>query len=97
MTPNTSGAAGARDGNAAANRQPLNAIVDLREVPAGGQFWIRWTEVVAREAGANNGLAFDDFSLRTFAPIPEAPTFWSGMAVVALGGGYCWRCRRRSG
>jgi hypothetical protein len=61
VTPDTSGTAGARDGNAASNRTVLSANVSSLSIAAGANFWIRWIDFDA--AGADDGLAIDNFSL----------------------------------
>ncbi len=60
-SPVTTGALGARDGNAAANRTALSATVDALAIPQGATFWIRWTDVDA--SGADDALAVDDVSV----------------------------------
>jgi LPXTG-site transpeptidase (sortase) family protein len=71
-TPNTTAPTGARDGNLPANRTQINATVGGLSIPNGDRFWIRWTDLDI--AGAEDGLAIDDFSL-----IPE-----SNPAVVSI-------------
>ncbi len=53
--------AGAKDGNAAANRTALSSAITGLSVPNGATFWIRWTDIDA--TGSDDGLAVDDFSL----------------------------------
>ncbi|ARK12470.1 T9SS type A sorting domain-containing protein [Fibrella sp. ES10-3-2-2] len=60
VTPNTV-TAGAKDGNAAENRTNLSATITGISIPNGAGFWIRWTD--SDPAGADDGLAVDDFSL----------------------------------
>ena len=59
VTPVTA-IAGAKDGNALANRTALNSTIPL-SIASGATVWIRWTDVDA--PGADDGLAVDDFSL----------------------------------
>jgi uncharacterized protein len=70
VTPNTTGTAGARDGNAAANRTALSATIS-QSIANGATFWIRWNDADA--TGADDGLAVDDFSL-TPQGGPPTPT-----------------------
>jgi len=60
-TPATSGTAGARDGNATANRTAVSYSITGLSVANGAAFWIRWTDYNA--SGSDDGLAVDDFSL----------------------------------
>ena len=61
-SPITTGATGALDGNAAANRTALSTTFDLTSgIAAGATFWIRWTDFNA--ANADDGLGIDDFSI----------------------------------
>lgn len=62
-SPNNTGPAGAKNGNAAANRtvKSPTAIIPPAGIPKGATFFIRW--VPSNIAGANDGLAIDDFSL----------------------------------
>jgi uncharacterized protein len=61
ITPNTTGTAGARDGNAAANRTALTATVGGVAIANGATFCIRWNDADA--SGADDGLTIDDFSI----------------------------------
>ena len=67
-TPNTTGSAGARNGNAAENQANISGLIAGLEIAPGETVWIRWTD--AAVPGANDGLAVDDFSL---TPLFEAP------------------------
>jgi len=60
VTPTTV-TAGAKDGNAAANRTSLSHTITSLTIASGATFWIRWTDLDA--SGADDGLAVDDFSL----------------------------------
>jgi predicted extracellular nuclease len=60
-TPNSSGTAGARDGNNAANRTLLSATVQGLAIAPAATFWIRWTDFDI--TSSDDGLAVDDFSL----------------------------------
>jgi uncharacterized protein len=69
VTPNTGGTAGARDGNAAANRTAISATISSVSIASGAVFCIRWTDTDA--SGADDGLAVDDFSITASgAPLP---------------------------
>ncbi len=59
-TPGTT-TAGAKDGNAAANRTAINSTITGLNIPNGATFFIRWTDFNA--SGSDDGLAVDDFSL----------------------------------
>ena len=76
---------GGIDGNAAANRTTLSALVDL-----GGASWdpgetlfIRWRD--ANDTGSDQGLGIDDIS---FEAIPEPTTML--LAALALAGFAFW-------
>jgi predicted extracellular nuclease len=57
----TAAAAGALDGNNAANRTALSTTISSLNIPNGATFWIRWTDLNA--SGADDGLAADNFSI----------------------------------
>ena len=67
VTPDTV-TAGAKNGNAAADRTALSASIPSLSIANGATFWIRWNDVDA--SGADDGLAVDDFSLTPRATIP---------------------------
>jgi Ca2+-binding RTX toxin-like protein len=75
VTPNTSGAAGSRDGNAGPNRTFIGGALDLTgfEIANGATFWMRWKDFDA--SGADDGLAIDDFTIAVHgvgpSPMPE--------------------------
>jgi uncharacterized repeat protein (TIGR01451 family) len=60
VTPDTV-TAGAKNGNAAADRTALSSTISALSIPNGATFWIRWNDTDA--TGADDGLAIDDFSL----------------------------------
>ena len=62
VAPTTTGAVGALDGEAAANRTSVSRRRHgVSSVPSGGTFRIRWTDFNA--TGADDGLAIDDFTV----------------------------------
>ena len=65
-SPVTMGPAGPQNGNSllCCRRQP-DSRFDAT-IPAGGEFWIRWADF--DQAGADDGLAIDDFSLVAGGP-----------------------------
>lgn len=67
----TAGTAGALDGNSAANRAAISAIISSLNIANGATFWIRWVDQDA--TGGDDGLAIDDFSI-TASAAPSAPT-----------------------
>src|ERR1051325_603565 len=74
-SPVTTGTVGALNGNVAPNRTPVSAAITGLNVPAGATFFIRWTDFNA--AGADDGLAVDDFSLT-----PKKSTDPSGVGAA---------------
>src|SRR3954468_14247004 len=60
VTPDTV-TAGAKNGNAAADRTALSSTITSLSIANGATFWIRWNDTDA--TGADDGLAVDDFSL----------------------------------
>lgn len=65
-SPITGGAAGALDGNLAANRVTLTFAITGLSVPNGTEIMLRWSD--PDHTGADHGLSIDDFSVtaRTF-------------------------------
>ena len=61
VAPTTAGAVGPLDGQAAANRAAISGIITGISIPPGARFRIRWVDFNA--AGADDGLAVDDFTL----------------------------------
>jgi predicted outer membrane repeat protein len=64
-TPNTSVTVGATDGSAAAFRTAISSTITGLNIAPGATFFIRWSD--AGVAGADDGLAVDDFSLTPHA------------------------------
>jgi hypothetical protein len=60
-TPDTVAPAGAKNGNAAADRTAISSTISSLSIANGATFWIHWTDFDA--SGADDGLAVDDFSL----------------------------------
>jgi hypothetical protein len=81
----TSGAAGALDGNASANRSLISATISGLNIPVGASFWIRWA--AADVAGSDDGLAVDDLSVSaTLSPAStDVPETGSTLAIFASG------------
>jgi hypothetical protein len=87
-SPNINTTLGALDGNAALNRTVLSFLVSGLSVANGSSFWIRWLS--SDIAGADDGLAIDDFSLTPngtpISPVPEPGTLaLLGLGLVGLG------------
>lgn len=83
VTPDATGSAGARNGNAAGFRAGRSGTLALN-IAAGQTFAFRWMD--SDPSGADDGLAVDDFSLRAVtatAPVPE-PTTWA-MVIAGFG------------
>ncbi|HZY41706.1 MAG TPA: MYXO-CTERM sorting domain-containing protein, partial [Anaerolineae bacterium] len=69
IAANSTGTVGAFDGNAAANRIIVTAVLSntgVFSVPIGTNFWIRWTDFNA--TNSDDGLGVDDFSMNLFSP-----------------------------
>ena len=69
-SPSTT-ATGAKDGNAAANRTAKTATISGLNIANTGMIWIRWNDLDA--AGADDGLAIDDVSIKLNAGDVTAP------------------------
>lgn len=83
-TPNTSGAAGARDGNSAAYRTIFSATSMSVNLPAGARLYLRWVD--NNIAGADDGLAIDDFTV-SFVSASAAEIEVGGRVFDAYGRG----------
>jgi hypothetical protein len=68
MSPLFSGPAGPQDGNSFLCCRRLPDSRFDTTIPAGAEFWIRWLD--SDRAGADDGLAIDDFSLAAGGPRP---------------------------
>jgi len=81
VAPTTSGAVGALDGNASANRAAVSGTVGGLSVAPGTTFWVRWSDFNA--TNSDDGLAVDDFSLiPSTGEEPPTPMPPSGGGVV---------------
>ena len=69
-SPVTTGATGALDGNAVANRTALSASIFGLSIGSGATFWIRWVDFDA--TSSDDGLGVDDFSLTAGACVCAA-------------------------
>ena len=67
----TAAAAGALDGNNAANRTAISQSIPSLSIANGATFWVRWNDLDA--SGADDGLAIDDFSLTPQGAGPVVP------------------------
>jgi hypothetical protein len=91
-TPNTIGT-GAHDGTSLVNQVPVSGSISFLNIPQGGSFWVRWTEVLADSKQAGDGLAVDNFSLTA---VPEASTYVAAFGALCLLGSALWK-RRSAG
>ena len=92
FTTPVNSAAGAKDGNAAANRTvfaPL-AITPAAPIQPEMTFYIRW--LPSNISGANDGLAIDDFSIGTTLA-PGVGGDYNNNGVVDVGDYVIWRKR----
>ena len=71
LSPLTTGATGAVDGNLPENRTTLSQTLDGFALAPGAGLWIRWTDFDA--TGSDDGLAIDDFAVRGIAATPPVP------------------------
>ncbi|MBC8009856.1 MAG: PEP-CTERM sorting domain-containing protein [Burkholderiales bacterium] len=89
----TAASAGALDGNATANRIAISDAITGLTIVNGASFWIRWNDLNA--AGADDGLAVDDFSLTPASSIPEPSSAAALAGAAFLGLGLARRRPRR--
>lgn len=84
--PVQTGATGALDGNAAANRTNITFTLTGLSIPDGAAFFIRWNDLNA--SGADDGLAIDDFTISTSGAVTTNVTANAGadMAEPATNG-----------
>ena len=69
-TPVTGGAAGALNGNLAANRVAISFSITGISIPVGVEVMLRWAD--PDHTGADHGIAIDDFSVTPLSP-PTPP------------------------
>lgn len=81
-TPITGGAAGALDGNLAANRVTLTFSITGLSIPNGTEVMLRWSD--PDHTGADHGISIDDFSVTPMAST-AAPASISGRVLTAGG------------
>ncbi|MCB1576386.1 MAG: Ig-like domain-containing protein, partial [Xanthomonadales bacterium] len=67
-SPVTTGATGALNGNAAANRTLVSGSITGINLAAGASLWVRWVDTNA--SGADDGLAIDDISFEVAGDPP---------------------------
>jgi hypothetical protein len=70
-SPDTTGTAGARNGNAAGFRTNLSASITGLNIAPASIFWIRWTDF--NGTSTDSGLAVDDFSITATAGSDTTP------------------------
>jgi hypothetical protein len=72
-SPTTTGATGALDGNASANRTAISAAINGLNVAPNATLWVRWSDVGV--SGSDDGLAIDDvsFSVDGEPPVDNPP------------------------
>lgn len=80
-SPVTTGTLGALDGNAAANRAAVTAMISGLSIPNNGTLLFNFTDFNA--SGADDGLALEDFSVTAISVIPEPMV--AGPATLTLG------------
>ncbi len=84
VSPNNTSPAGAKDGNAAANRTTIPPItINVPSgIPDGSLFLLRWRPTF-NIGGTNDGLAIDDFKLTIPVPEPTSLTLILATLVPA--------------
>lgn len=78
--PTTGPTVGALDGNAAANRAAISSTITSLSISNGATFFLRWTSFDA--AGADDGLAVDDFSLTAHGDPGDTAPFVSSTSPI---------------
>lgn len=89
VTPNVSGTAGSRDGNAAENRTVFPLSLMPFSLNAGEVLYVRWVDEFSQATAlgvADDGLAIDDFSI-SLSTTTSAPVSVSGRVIDANGRG----------
>jgi endonuclease I len=72
IAPTTSGALGAIDGNATANKTTISSTITGLSIAPGTTFWIKWSDFNA--TSADDGLGIDDFSISATGGADLPPT-----------------------
>jgi autotransporter-associated beta strand protein len=80
VAPVTTGALGAKDGNASPNFTNISASLTSLNLANNASFFIRWTDLNA--SGADDGLAVDDFTMR----VDKLGTNGTDAALTSLDG-----------
>ncbi len=73
---------GSVNGNLAANRQNLSAVLSGINLAVGDTFWIRWSDFDA--TSFDDGLAVDDFQITATFALASVPEPGTGLACAAL-------------
>lgn len=81
ITPDTSGTAGSRDGNAGSSRTNVNATLTGLSIPNVSSFMIRWSD--ANVSGSDDGMAVDSFSIMPNPPLGTTNPSAIGSATPA--------------
>jgi predicted extracellular nuclease len=86
ISPDLTGGAGARNGNAAGERTLLSSTISGLNIANGTTFWLRWQD--PNIGGSDDGLGADDFSLIPVAAGPtDTPTITLTPTVTETPGG----------
>lgn len=88
VAPNTSGATGAQDGNAVANRTTITYVLTGISIANGSSFFFRWNDLDA--TGADDGLSIDDFSISAGCtpPTNQPTSLVLTPALTSIGGSF---------
>jgi hypothetical protein len=99
VSPTQTGAIGSLDGNDAVHQTKKADTITGLSILHGSTFWLRWTDFNA--AGADDGLAIDDFSLTAnpvaVAVVPIPPAALGGLVLLPLAIFKSIRARRDHG
>lgn len=82
-SPVTTGATGALNGNASGNNSTLSFTIDGISIVNGATFFIRWSDF--NVAGADDGLAIDDFIIVPVGIPPTDPAITFTPSTVSFG------------
>lgn len=83
ITPNSSGTAGARDGNNATYQSSISYTITGLNIANGETFYIRWTDLNA--SGSDDGLAIDNFTLTATAAAAIPPVVSQELYLGTVG------------